>query len=357
MKIFFIGGLTTALDSPQGRRELAQLEDVVQTVMKPLIAAGHQFNVCSPFADSVDAQVVSNFVSREAKSPANALRQSELLVFYPKEKSVLEKISELLKGCPVTRIRTFPQALAYKTDGKIDWNHSWLLAQLAALDDSELVLAIGGRAEGTANLLLLLAEGRGRPILPLGYLGGAASLCLSRRWYQLEDSLDGGDLSALQNAGNAAIAGGLIEKIANPKFGKLPMGRKPRFFISYPRERHAEADFVEMILRRRNLEVFRDEHDFEKGEYLFSTINEHIHRANVFIAIWCKEYACSPWCYDELDLALQRRQEGNVRLWILAIDNTRLVHPGARGLLTIPCRDREDIAGKVMEQILTMQAA
>jgi len=39
-------------------------------------------------------------------------------------------------------------------------------------------------------------------------------------------------------------------------------GHQLRFFISYPRTRPAEADYVETVLRRQNMLVFRDETDF-----------------------------------------------------------------------------------------------
>src|SRR5262245_30754502 len=35
---------------------------------------------------------------------------------------------------------------------------------------------------------------------------------------------------------------------------------------------------------------------------------DNIHRVTLFIAIWCREYACSPWCHDELELALDRHK-------------------------------------------------
>lgn len=80
-------------------------------------------------------------------------------------------------------------------------------------------------------------------------------------------------------------------------------------FISYARKRPHEADYIETLLRRRNISVFRDESEFGAGEDIPIQIEEHIHRANTFIAVYCTEYACSPWCYDELELALDL--EGN----------------------------------------------
>lgn len=106
---------------------------------------------------------------------------------------------------------------------------------------------------------------------------------------------------------------------------------------------------VEMTLRRRNYEVFRDEHAFECGRDLVTEINNHIHRANVFIALWCREYACSPWCYDELDLALDRAEAREMRLWLLCLDNTRIVPPKARKIITHKCEDRAGLESKILQ--------
>src|SRR5690606_8235633 len=93
--------------------------------------------------------------------------------------------------------------------------------------------------------------------------------------------------------------------------------RIPTVFISYPRERPQEADFVEALLRRRNIKVFRDDSDFGAGHSIPSEIKEAIFASNIFLATWCKEYACSPWCFDELELALDRKEAGSMEVWIL----------------------------------------
>lgn len=94
-----------------------------------------------------------------------------------------------------------------------------------------------------------------------------------------------------------------------------------------------------MILRRRQFDVYRDERDFGAGSDLPHKISAHIDRSDVFVAIWCKEYACSPWCHDKFAHALQLRGEGRIELWILCADNTRIVPPGARTLVNYPAPD------------------
>jgi hypothetical protein len=150
-------------------------------------------------------------------------------------------------------------------------------------------------------------------------------------------------IGSLYQSECASAAVSLIEELAANKTAAPRQGNPPRFFISYPRTRPAEADHIEMILRRRRLDVYRDERDFGAGRNLPHEIVAYIERSNVFIVVWCQEYACSPWCYDQLDLALKRCQDGNAQLWIMCVDETRIVHPGARSLLNFPSSTREQI--------------
>ena len=119
------------------------------------------------------------------------------------------------------------------------------------------------------------------------------------------------------------------------------------FFISYPRKRPADADFIETILRRRNLVVLRDEHSFGEDDEVPHAIRENIHRATVFIATWSAEYACSPHCHDELELAMARHRDGKLAVWLFRLDDTRIVPPSARSILHHPATTRAELEGHV----------
>ncbi len=122
----------------------------------------------------------------------------------------------------------------------------------------------------------------------------------------------------------------------------------PNFFISYPRARPGEADHIEALLRCRNLEVFRDESNFGAGHAIPKQIEEAIYAANVFIAVWCAEYACSPWCFDEFELALNRLDSGKIKLWIICTDGTRIVPTRARNLHYYTVSSRQEIEGRIL---------
>jgi hypothetical protein len=94
-------------------------------------------------------------------------------------------------------------------------------------------------------------------------------------------------------------------------------------------------------LRRRKIELFRDESEFKAGSDIPKTIENEIYKADTFIAVWCREYACSPWCNDELELALERGNE--INMWIICVDDTRMVPKKARNLLNYPVHNKEDL--------------
>lgn len=115
-----------------------------------------------------------------------------------------------------------------------------------------------------------------------------------------------------------------------------------KIFISYPREKTDIADYLEMILRR-NIIVFRDESDFTPGASIQNEIIQKLNDSNVFISLWCKENACSPWCYDEFEIALDKNQKSEMSIIILQIDDTRMIHPRARDIITYPVNSKGDI--------------
>lgn len=144
----------------------------------------------------------------------------------------------------------------------------------------------------------------------------------------------------------------IIEKIEIDRQCILRPIEEREVFISYARKRPHEADYIETLLRRRNISVFRDESEFGAGEDIPIQIEEHIHRANTFIAVYCTEYACSPWCYDELELALDLREKNQIDIWLICVDDTRIVSKRARNLMFYKTHSREDIEGKILKLIM-----
>jgi hypothetical protein len=214
-------------------------------------------------------------------------------IHYPSDPEVRGRVTAMAREFGV-RLNEFVHPHIERVDERSN-SYAWLLAQLAAFDASDIIFAAGGRLGGSASMLLWQAEAKQRPMAPLGHLGGAAAASLERQRYRLLDRL--GSLSAwLQNPHPVEKLQSVLDALVSRGGRALRRGinEAPRVFISYARQRPEEADLAEMTLRRRGLEVFRDEHNFAAGAHLVGEIEEHLAGCDVFIALWSRDYACSP---------------------------------------------------------------
>ena len=295
--------------------------------------------ICSPYPDSADYWVFSGFTQGSPKA------NSAIEIHFIDKLTVRNEITNLAlcsKSVTIVKIPHPPPS----NDEKESLIYAWLLCQLQALESCQAIITIGGKTSGAANMLLLLAEAKRKPITPFSFMGGAAGQSFHRKRYELEDRL-GPEYVCLQDEKSIRRALELSETRFEPKAIRNSKSKPPNFFISYPRARLSEADYIETLLRRRNIQVFRDKSDFGAGFDIPTKIKEAIYAADVFIAVYCAEYACSPWCYDELELALDRHGSGKLKLWIIRIDDTRIVPSRARSLLNYYARTREEIKGRI----------
>ncbi|MED3201287.1 toll/interleukin-1 receptor domain-containing protein [Bacillus toyonensis] len=297
--------------------------------------------VCSPFEDSADYWVLEGFKRNNPKE--NQVVEFHFVDSGP-VRAEIEKLEAKLNPLRIIKIPSPPPNI----EGSKSNSYSWLLCQLQALESCQIIIAIGGKLDGSANMLLLFAESKRKQIIPLSFLGGAARESFLRRRYELEDRFednyilfqDDKKIADSIKLGEVSVSYSSIkEKNRNPS----------NFFISYPRARPSEADYIETLLRRRNFQVFRDESDFGAGYAIPKQIEEAIYAANVFIAVWCSECACSPWCFDELELALNQLEDGKIKMWIICIDDTRIVPMRARNLHYYTVKTRDDIEGQILK--------
>jgi len=339
MKIFLIGGLTLEKDDPGYLSQLDRLTSSTTELGRSIAAAGHDLLVCSPFEGSADVAAACGALE------ANRLdgQASTVEFHHPDAAPVVAEMERFRARFRSPVLKSFLHPTPKDDAGVDQFEYAWLLAQTYAMDRSHTVIALGGKTGKAASLLLALADMRRKPLLPLTYLGGAAAQAYDRRRYILEDQFGSDDLSALHEPNRSSEIMELLIK-ATSHAPKVTSTLRPlKIFISYPRARPCEADFVEAVLRRRQCDVVRDDKDFRAGSAIPNEIDAAIHGADVFVAIWCAEYACSDWCFDELSLALQRRESGKLTVWILCVDNTRIVPPGARALTNYPARSREEL--------------
>lgn len=340
MKCLIIGGF----DSNFSISEKERFQDECIRIGQFLSNEGHSLIICSPFHDSADYWVLKGFLS------GNLSRNQTIEMHFVDDDTVRAEINKIATELPLKEIIKIPHP---KSDSASvsSISYSWLLCQLEALETCHFIIAIGGKLDGAANMLLILAESKRKLIVPLSFLGGAAAQSFNRRRYELEDKL-GFDYLLLQDGGKILDSPKLHNLLCSFQLSKDSTRKDDTkllsFFISYPRARPEEADYIESLLRRRNLKLFRDESDFGAGCSIPVEITESMHSSNVFIAIWCKEYACSPWCFDEFELALDRYEAGKMELWIFCPDETRMVPKRARDLIYYNVSSRKQIEGVVL---------
>lgn len=334
MRFMIIGGLFENIKSPN---EIKNFQNYCEKIGNKLRECGHSLVLCSPFSDSADYWVFQGFVKNEYKTDC-------IVDFYfINSENVKQELESLEKSAQSVRINKILSASLNDTQNN-DVKYAWLLCQLQALEHSQGIIAIGGKQNGSANMLLQFGEQKRKIIYPFSFLGGAAIQSLYRKQYELMDRL-GEKYALLQDENHFCD---ILNDIESSTKSGIELKEDLHFFISYSRKHPYEADYIETILRRRGLQVFRDESDFGAGDEIPNQITEKLYASNVFIAVYCADYACSPWCYDELELALDKNESKEMELWIFCVDDTRIVSKRARNLVHYRVKTRDEIEGKLL---------
>ena len=339
MKLFFVGGSFVQSGSGEGPPDEDGLRSSMRELGAFLAGQGHDLVLCSPYEGSIDLEIL--------KGAAASGARPRIEMHFPEMPDILEAVRQEAAVVNLD-VHEFSHA-AQPSGGEQGMRYAWLLSQLSALDSAHVVVAAAGNPAGSANMLLHLAEARRCPILPFGHLGGAAARALERQRYVLEDKL--GDLrSWLLSPTPMDRVGEALDRLTAPALARRRTATDSgRFFISYARPRVTEADLVETLLRRREHTVFRDDQAFDPSAELTQEIERAIRSSQVFVALWSADYACSPWCHDELALALELREEEKLSIWLLQLDDTRVVPPGARKLISQPCRTRDELRSTMLK--------
>lgn len=343
MKIFVIGGVTTKNGTPEFGVEIGILEETMFALGSELVRLGHEIVVCSPFPDSADFHLLRGV----AKSAKDSIPIS---IHYPETSEVKSALMCLLTETGLSNVRRFPCPGFDDSSTPEAAKYAWLFAQLNAMDSSAGLITVGGKPSGSLNMLLRLADARNKRVLPLTFLGGAAQDYSDSRYWDLHDLIPN-DLAILGDPSAISSIPSILETLL---FGNSSSENRS-FFISYARARPNEADYVETLLRRRNHTVYRDDEDFEPSAETQAEIIKNINRANIFISLWCREYACSPWCFDEMEMALDRKERGLSDLWIICIDDTRMVPKAARDRVYYSAKTREELEGKILFLLDTLE--
>jgi hypothetical protein len=313
MKVFIIGGSSGDAEND------AKLKPFCENLGELLGNSEHQIILCSEHESSADRSVIEGL-----RKSTGYHTDKKVIVHRPDDSFVREKWRALEKDIGLLN----PEYHSHKgpeLTSKEGRTLAFLLCQIQALNDCDVVVSMGGREDGSAVLLLAIAREQGRMIIPYRFMEGASE----RVYNQIEGEL------------RARLGLNLVEKLSEPNEGSSVfleiLGRlggkysgTQRIFLSYAWKCSEYADSVEVFLRRlNNVTVFRDERDVNHGESINQKIEKEIQfECNVFIALWCREYAESPYCHDELELWIKYRRQEN--LYLLRFDDTRPVWPSLR---------------------------
>lgn len=319
LRVFVIGGITgEESDADRQMPEIA-IELGKRLGAKPNV----QLVVCSAHPSSVDASVIEGF----ARTCGN--KEGSVIVHHPLDdrdtlntgESIPEQWSLLVSKTGLKKPQ-YRQNSEARVRTSSDLANAFLLCQIRALkENTDVIVALGGKQNASAALLLAIARGD-FPIIPFSFLGGASAQEYNRQEASIRSSLKDQTLAdSLQSPSGIFRIYELIEKL-NQAHGRH------HIFMSYSWERKEEADYVEAFLRRNpRITLFRDEEEIKTGEPISERIKQEIKRCDAFLMLWCAEYAASPNCYDELQIATKR---DNCLIYVLRLDETRPVWPSLR---------------------------
>lgn len=344
MKILLIGGKSD--NSPLASRQQREKLNIFSLYLLNALVQLNEaitINICSTYEDSLDFY----FLKELSQALENKIN---IFLYSIDERSILENVEKKIEELNLSeKVKIFKSIPVLSYDEK-SLKYAWLMCQIKALEDSEFIISFGGSTTGSAINLLSLALFKRLTIINFTFLKGASELIYSYNRFNLMDKFGERFISLIddreieQNSINECIA--IIKNSKNSKFLK---NNASKFFISYPTARPESADQIETILRRRGLKVYRDETKFGASENIHQRIQEEIKSCNIFIATWCQEYACSPWCFDELEMALDLHEEGLLNLWIFRIDDTRIIPKRARNLKNYRINTRVELEGEILK--------
>jgi hypothetical protein len=318
-RVFVIGGLTgdPGEDAAKMRQAARLLGERLGSV------PGHQLIVCSAHSSSADAHAIEGFAGTVQNQPDNVIvhRPLDFRTGLGPGESTRDQWEAL-----ITRVKLKPPRIRENSEARVNdakgFANAFLLCQIRALkEDTDVVVALGGRRDASAAQLLAIARDT-FPVVPFAFLGGAGEQEYIRRESALRATIkDQTLLDGLQTPSGIVRVLDLIRHV------RRAHGRR-HIFMSYSWERANDADYVEAFLRRDpRITLFRDEEDIRTGEPVSERIRKKLNECDIFLALWCAEYAASPNCFDEFRLASSRR---DCRVYVLRLDDTRPVWPVLR---------------------------
>jgi nucleoside phosphorylase len=338
--IFVIGGETGETADVDAERP--RLVSACIKLGTALARAGAQLFVCSPFPDSADYYAAMGYADAKVGG---------IIHFHSPFHPTVEGKRQLFRqtfGQPNLSFQDWNYP-APETEEQGSWSQAWLLAQIQALERADIVVALGGKVSKTASTLLHLAEAKGLPIIPFAFLGGAAGRNYDRRdWGRLNPGFDAGILEKENSVEQAVqIANRLI--LDRVKRSMAAPSRPKSVFISVARQDAAMGQALEGVLKIHGIDTVFGEREIVPDQLVSATIEHALRASDIVAVLWSRSYAQSPWCYDELALALSLEAFDGVKVWLFNLDDSSIVPTQARKLPAVSVRSEEGLRIAIKE--------
>lgn len=330
-RVLVIGGLT-------GKSEFGDYEGQILTesgnlLGKSLAEANIDLLFCSSHKDSLDSYVVQGY---------SKISQRGNLIFHsPKHEEVEKSHVEFAKILKINYSELIPYWYP-KYNTHEERKAAYLLCQLMALESADAVIAIGGKIDGSAIALLNFAIEKKKIIVPYTFLKGAAELAYNRlEWTNISEDIK----EYLADDGGISKVVKIINSIKLSKFriSYDNLSNCKTFFISRAKEDSDFANDLSEALKTLNREAVFGDDVVGPDKMAIPSIYTAIQNSDVFIALWSRHYALSPWCYDELMDAIDFNEQISKKILLFNIDNSPVIPKKARALDIHKINDVEDL--------------
>lgn len=192
-----------------------------------------------------------------------------------------------------------------------DASVKWFLAHSGALEHADALLTIGGGR--STRFSGLLALDRHVPLVPIACFGGTSDELHDRCQRELDTLSDSSVLATPWSDDSSSRILKLTKRLLDQQTGPP----KDRYFISYSWKDSQSCDLCELVLRRSNRQIDRDELGIKLGEEIKPRLFSMIEQADTFIILWSQHSAASSWCRKELEHAIQLQRQNRPRRVIL----------------------------------------
>ena len=105
-------------------------------------------------------------------------------------------------------------------------------------------------------------------------------------------------------------------------------------------------------LKSYGIEVVLGECEIVSDQLIPATIEHALRRSDIVAVLWSRSYAQSPWCYDELALALNLEALGGMKVWLFNLDDSSIVPTRARKLPGVSVRSEEGLRSAIKDLLL-----